>query len=68
MVQDLSLGNSRDTSEFACDSLRHWWQQIGKLYYAFATSILLLQQIPIKPATKEPTEKAQSRCHNDETN
>jgi hypothetical protein len=27
-----------------------------------------LQQIPIKPATKEPTEKAQSRCHNDETN
>jgi tetratricopeptide (TPR) repeat protein len=27
-----------------------------------------LQQIPIKPTTKQPTEKAQSRCHNDETN
>ena len=38
----INLGNSRDTSEFACDSLRHWWQQIGKLYYGFATSILLL--------------------------
>jgi predicted ATP-dependent serine protease len=30
--------------------------------------IILLQQIPIKPTTKEPTSKAQSRCHNDETN
>ena len=29
---------------------------------------LELQQIPIKPATKQPIEKAQSRCHNDETN
>lgn len=38
----INLGNSRDTTEFACDSLRHWWKQIGKLYYAFATSILLL--------------------------
>jgi hypothetical protein len=28
----------------------------------------LLQQIPIKPATKETTSKAQSRYHNDETN
>jgi DNA-binding NarL/FixJ family response regulator len=27
-----------------------------------------LQQIPIKPTTKQPIEKAQSRCHNDETN
>jgi PAS domain-containing protein len=27
-----------------------------------------LQQIPIKPATKETTSKAQSRYHNDETN
>ena len=29
---------------------------------------LTLQQIPIKPTTKQPIEKAQSRCHNDETN
>ena len=27
-----------------------------------------LQLIPIKPTTKQPIEKAQSRCHNDETN
>jgi len=38
----INLGNSLDTTEFACDSLRQWWQQVGKLYYAFATSILLL--------------------------
>jgi len=38
----INLGNSRDTTEFACDSLRQWWEQVGKLYYAFATSILLL--------------------------
>ena len=29
---------------------------------------LEIQQIPIKPTTKQPIEKAQSRCHNDETN
>ena len=22
----INLGNSRDTTEFACDSLRQWWQ------------------------------------------
>ena len=38
----INLGNSRDTTEFACDSIREWWQQVGKLYYAFATSILFL--------------------------
>ena len=38
----INLGNSRDTTEFACDSIRQWWQQVGKLYYAFATSILFL--------------------------
>jgi type IV pilus biogenesis protein CpaD/CtpE len=32
-----------------------------------ATPFLHLQQIPIKPTTKQPIEKAQSRCHNDET-
>jgi len=38
----LHLGNSRDTTEFACDSIRQWWQQLGQFYYAFAKSILLL--------------------------
>lgn len=38
----VTLGTSRDTSEFACDSLRHWWYNYGILYYAQATSILML--------------------------
>ena len=38
----VTLGTSRDTSEFACDSLRHWWYNYGILYYPQATSILML--------------------------
>lgn len=38
----INLGTSRDTSEFACDSLRLWWHQHGKYDYSNATSILLL--------------------------
>lgn len=36
------IGTSRDTSEFACDSIRHWWYNYGILYYPLATSILML--------------------------
>jgi len=38
----VSIGTSRDTSEFACDSIRHWWYNYGILYYSLATSILML--------------------------
>lgn len=38
----VTVGTSRDTSEFACDSLRQWWYNHGVLYYAQATSILML--------------------------
>ena len=38
----VTIGTSRDTSEFACDSLRNWWYNYGILYYATATSILML--------------------------
>ena len=38
----VTIGTSRDTSEFACDSLRSWWYSYGILYYANATSILML--------------------------
>lgn len=36
------IGTSHDTSEFACDAIRHWWQQYGSRQYAPAGSILLL--------------------------
>jgi hypothetical protein len=38
----VTIGTSRDTSEFACDSIRHCWNTYGKLLYMTATSILML--------------------------
>jgi len=38
----LQIGTSHDTSEFACDSLRYWWQQHGHAQYPVASSLLLL--------------------------
>ena len=38
----MTLGISKDTSEFCCDCLRDWWQTYGKDHYPKATSILIL--------------------------
>jgi hypothetical protein len=38
----INIGLSHDTSQFACDSLRWYWNRIGKRCYPNATSILLL--------------------------
>lgn len=38
----VQIGTSRDTSEFACDSIYYWWTEYGRSAYAKATSILLL--------------------------
>lgn len=38
----LQIGTSRDTSEFACDSVHHWWTHHGRQQYLKATSLLLL--------------------------
>ena len=38
----IQLGTSHDTSEFACDSFRHWWTIYGTHNYPNATSILVL--------------------------
>lgn len=38
----INLGTSKDTSEFACDSLRNWWSNQGQYDYPQSTSILLL--------------------------
>jgi hypothetical protein len=37
----IQLGTSHDTSEFACDSIRHWWYTHGRHHYPHATSILI---------------------------
>jgi hypothetical protein len=36
------IGTSHDTSEFACEAIRQWWQQQGSHQYQTAGSILLL--------------------------
>ena len=38
----VNLGTSNDTSDFACDSIKLWWNTIGKKKYPMATSILIL--------------------------
>ena len=38
----VSLGTSRDTTEFACDSICWWWAEHGQYLYPQATSVCLL--------------------------
>ena len=38
----INLCTSKDTSKFACDSLRIWWYNQGRYDYPNATSILIL--------------------------
>ncbi len=38
----INIGTSHETSEFACDSIRYWWENYGSILYPFATSILIL--------------------------
>ncbi len=38
----INIGLSHDTSQFACDSFRWYWNRIGRRCYPHATSILLL--------------------------
>lgn len=38
----IHLGTSHETSEFACESLKDWWERFGRVTYPEAKSILLL--------------------------
>lgn len=38
----VQIGTSHDTSEFACEAIRQWWNQHGCHHYHKASSILLL--------------------------
>lgn len=38
----VSVGTTRDTAEFAVDSIRAWWLQAGRAHYPDAEEILLL--------------------------
>ena len=38
----VNIGISKDTSEFACDSIKLWWQNYGQYQYPNSTSILML--------------------------
>lgn len=38
----VQIGTSHDTSQFACDSIRYWWQHYGAIDYQSANSILIL--------------------------
>ena len=38
----ITLGTSKDTSEFCCENIRDWWVSYGKSQYPNASSILIL--------------------------
>lgn len=38
----IQIGTSHDTTEFACDSICHWWTTYDQHRYPLADSILLL--------------------------
>lgn len=38
----VNIGTSKDTSDFACDSIKIWWNTIGKKRYPNAVSVLIL--------------------------
>jgi len=38
----INLGTSKDTTEFACDCIRNWWYNQGRIDYPNGTSILIL--------------------------
>src|SRR5450759_4553997 len=38
----ITLGTSKDTSEFCCDYIKNWWENHGKENYPRANSILTL--------------------------
>lgn len=40
--EHINIGKSKDTSEFACDSFKLWWNNYGKYDYPEAKSLLLL--------------------------
>lgn len=38
----ITLGTSKETSEFICDCIRNWWYEKGQYQYPFAPCILML--------------------------
>ena len=38
----ITLGTSKDTSEFACECIKDWWNNVGKFDYPDAENILIL--------------------------
>jgi len=38
----VNIGTSKDTAEFVCDSIKIWWEKVGKKRYPNADSILFL--------------------------
>jgi hypothetical protein len=38
----VTVGTDHDTAEFAVETLRHWWQQMGVMSYPKATELLII--------------------------
>jgi hypothetical protein len=62
----IQIGTSHDTSEFACDSFRHWWYQHGRQHYPNATSILVLCDGGGSNSSRQYLFKQDLQCLSDE--
>lgn len=38
----VTVGTDHDTAEFAVETVRHWWQQLGMMTYPSATELLII--------------------------
>jgi hypothetical protein len=47
----VSVGISHDTSEFAVQSIRSWWQHLGRQRYPNATSLTITARLGRLPRT-----------------
>ncbi len=48
----VNIGTSHDTSDLACDSVKIWWNTLGKKRYPHATSLLILADGGSRPSSR----------------
>ncbi len=59
----VNINTSSDTSDFACDSIKIWWNTIGKKRYPNATSILILADEPTGQLDSKNTQAVKELLH-----
>jgi transposase len=64
----VNIGTSKDTAEFAVESLRQWWRTIGRTHYGRSKQILLCADGGGSNSSRSRTWRARLQDFVDETN